>query len=532
MDQPGDSEREPRRELLESYGRVDRATAEVWQPEDVPALTAALKRALAERRSVTLRAGGHSFHDQALNDDLVISLTRLDRILDLDPLARTITVEPAVRWGDIVAAADEHGLFPYVVVSTDDATAGGTLSCDGISRHSPSYGSESAHVLSFDLLTPGADAPRTILRPELHEDDDNARIFRAVIGGFGFLGVVTRITYRLLSTRDLAPREGPLQVATRLSAVESFDELINKQMSPRCGEAGALGCPLEERPFPEHASEEASMFYSIAFLRGGNGKGAIYRSWYTRGRKLRPYLVFRPRFWLRIVLGLLASIGLVRRIGQAVTWWFIRRDTRHQIVFVNDARDFTFFMDANQAEKRLAERLGIGLPIVQQTFVVPVDRAAAFLDEVPELMDAHDIEPTLIDVLYMPADRTLMSASHGREGFACTLSFEDIRDLERRARVIHALYVLSERCYAHGGRVHFTKHVYAEPPTLAKMYGPQLAAFLALKERLDPTGLLRNAFFERVFAAPAALAATSVSPPSPSEGGREGEMAATHAPTG
>ena len=490
------------RERLITYGRTQSAWAEVWQPRDVPSLIAALKLARRDKRKVSFRASGHSFHDQALNDDLVISMSRLDRILAIDPEAQTITVQPAVRWGAIVKAALEHDLFPYVVVSTSEATAGGTLSSDGISRHSPSYGSESAHVMRFDLLTPGADAPRTIERPAVEDDDENARIFREVIGGFGYLGAVTSITYRLLSMRSIAPAGAPLRVATRVESVQSFDELINKQLRPACDEAGALGCPLEERPFSTFADEAAAMFYSVAFMRDGNGRGAIYRSWYTRAQPLRPYIVFRPHYWLRVLLGVLATIKWIRRIGFAIAWWYIQRDASEDIVFVNDALDFTFFMDANITEKELAERFGFGLPVIQQTFVVPIRRAAAFLDEVPELMAKHEIMPTLIDVLYMPSDLTLMSASHGREGFACTFSFEDIRTDGPRERVIAALHRLSERCGEHGGRVHLTKNVFARPETLAKMYEEQLPRFLALKKRLDPDCVLQNGFFERVFRAP------------------------------
>ena len=44
----------------------------------------------------------------------------------------------------------------------------------------------------------------------------------------------------------------------------------------------------------------------------------------------------------------------------------------------------------------------------------------------------------------------------------------------------------------------------ADGDPLAKMYADQLPRFLALKGKLDPDGVLRNAFFERVFEAPAA----------------------------
>ena len=485
---------------LKSYGRLDAADAEIWEPNDVPELAALLKRAIAEERRVTLRAAGNSFHDQALNEDVVISLLKLNRIIAIDEVRQTVVVEPAATWGDIVDAVSVHELVPYVVVTTTSATAGGTLSSDGISRHSPSYGSESVHVEYVDLLEPGADEPRRVYRPGPTTSAEDVELFRAIIGGFGYLGAITQICYRLLSVRGLE-RSGRLQVATRLTAVESFDELVNAQLMQTCIDCDALGEQLEARLFDPIANEKAPALYAVSFMHEGNGRGAVYRSWYTRGHGARPYLVFLPHNWLRILLGLLASVTWIRRIGRNIAWWLIQRDARAEITFINDAVDFLFFMDANVTKKRIGERLGWSMPTIQQTFVLPTGRASAFLDAVPERMAAAHIMPTLIDVLFMPEDRILMSASCNMQGFACTLSFEDIRDTARRDTVIRELEDLSELCLDMGGKVHLTKNVYVRESTLEAMYGAQVAQFMAIKRRLDPHHVLRNAFFERTFAA-------------------------------
>ncbi len=479
---------------LTSYDQLHSAEPEVWAPDSVAALASMLQRAQREGRRVTLRGGGHAFHDQALNDDLVISLGKLDRILEVDAEAQTITVEAGARWGDIVAAALAHDLVPYVVVSTSHTSAGGTMASDGISRHSPSYGSESVHIASFDLLCVGDDAPRTIT-PE-----GDGELFRAVVGGFGFLGAVTRICYRLLSVRGL-DRSGALQVATRLTAVRSFDELVEEQLLPACEACGALGAHLEARHFSDQADEAAPALYAIAFIEP-EMRGAVYRSYYTRGHGARPYLVFRRDHWLRVFLGWLAGFAWIHRIGTRIAWWFIERDAREQVTFFDDAADFLFFMDANVRKKELGARLGVPMPVIQQTFVVPVARTARFLRRASRLLRRRGIVPTLLDVLFMPEDRILMSASYALQGFACTFSFEDVRSDDKVAQVVAALESLSDLCLAHGGRVHFTKNVHVRPETLHAMYGPRLEAFMALKRRLDPDGVLQNGFFERVFAEP------------------------------
>jgi hypothetical protein len=314
------------RELIESYGRVHHARAEVAQPATVAELAATLARCAREGRHATFRAAGRSFHDQALSDDVVISLTRFDRILGIDPVAQTITVEPGVTWGRIVEAALAHGLLPYVVVTTAEATAGGTLSSDAISRHSPAYGSESAHVVGFELCAPGLPAPRWIARPRPGDDGQDARIFRAVIGGFGYLGAITRITYRLLGVRDVDGGAGELRVATRLATVESFRELCATQH--RAIESLARGRgDLEAWDFPRRADREVPAVYSVSFLHRGDGRGAVYRSWYCRGKAGWPYFVYLPRSRLVAFVGVLASFTRIRRLGQQITWRLMRLDT-------------------------------------------------------------------------------------------------------------------------------------------------------------------------------------------------------------
>jgi FAD/FMN-containing dehydrogenase len=66
------------------------------------------------------------------------------------------------------------------------------------------------------------------------------------------------------------------------------------------------------------------------------------------------------------------------------------------------------------------------------------------------------------------------------------------------AGVIGLLKRLSRACGELGGSVHLVKNVYAEPEDLRAMYAPAVAKFLELKKQLDPKGVLRNAFFDRL----------------------------------
>ena len=87
-----------------------------------------------------MRGGGHSFDAQPIGDDLVVSTERLGSIELLD--GDRVRVGPGATWGEIFAATQPHGLVPAITVTTENATAGGTLSADCLSRFSPAYGKE------------------------------------------------------------------------------------------------------------------------------------------------------------------------------------------------------------------------------------------------------------------------------------------------------------------------------------------------------------------------------------------------------
>ena len=491
------------RRILRSYSRLDETCSQVRIPVDVAELAQLLVEARDDGRAVTFRAGGWSLHDQSLNEDLVISLENLNRIEPVDVDEQQVTVGAAATWRDVVEATLAHELVPYVVPTGEQITCGGSLATDGISRYSPSFGSESRHVAAIELLVVGESEPRWIPRPDPDDHDSfDARLFRAVIGGFGYLGVVTRITYDLLSVRNVGPPRSrgnqKVRVATELWAYESFGELIDKQIE-------LLVEPIEEDlehwPMPKEADPEACpAVYAVVLPHRGNGRGAVYRSVYTRGEEGPPYIIYQPRIWFRKWMTLLLTMSSIKKLVNWIVWRSMKSDANAEGRFVNDVTDYMFFMEGQVLGKEWLEdpprKL---LPVIQQTFVVHYQRARDFLGVIPELLAEHDLEPTVFEFLFMPRDHILMSASYDTPGFAITIAFQDIESERRQEKAIAAMTKLSRILHEDfSGRIHFTKNVYAEPEIVAAMYEGQASRFLELKAQLDPQGVLRNRFFERI----------------------------------
>src|SRR5215217_7971841 len=120
---------------LESYSGLESAHRLVLRPATEDQVRAVFLYASEFGRRLTLHGGGHSFDAQALGDDLIVSLERLNRI---EVLADgTVEVGPGATWGQIVRELKRRSMVPSITVTTEHATAAGTLAANCLSRFSP-----------------------------------------------------------------------------------------------------------------------------------------------------------------------------------------------------------------------------------------------------------------------------------------------------------------------------------------------------------------------------------------------------------
>jgi len=145
------------------YRVVPRAVVE---PRDAEEAAAAVAVAAAHGVGVTARGGGTSIAGNAIGPGLVLDFSRhMNRIVEIDPDARTATVQPGAVLGAVRARAAEHGLTVGPDPSTySRCTIGGMIGNHACGPHSVAWGTtaditERLHVLRADgrLLDVGAD---------------------------------------------------------------------------------------------------------------------------------------------------------------------------------------------------------------------------------------------------------------------------------------------------------------------------------------------------------------------------------------
>ncbi|WP_437809653.1 FAD-binding oxidoreductase [Sorangium sp. So ce1078] len=484
----------PRRPLcrLQGYGGQHHSCGDLYTPSSIEELRVLFRMARRTGRRITFRAGAQSFDGQALNDDIVISMTSFTSI-EIDEERARMTVGAGATWGAIARELAARGFVPYTVVSTSHATAGGTVSGDCLSRFSGTGGKEGHYVERLTLLT----LDGQLL--SLSRDERTSALFHAVIGGLGYLGAVIDVTYRVAR---VAPAGTPIRVVTEATRCASLEELT-AMLLPRAEQLlpSEGGRAVEDGWIPE-------ALFSIAFHTLDGSKSMVLRSRYVAGtaHELRPLLNHRRSYPLRVPIEWLMRAAVVSRGVWTIIDRFVFDVSRPH---VDELMGFLFFMDGNVLANRIGQALGVPMITVQQTFMIPYDpgapeeslgRLVGFLNRIDEIATRDGIPPLLLDVLHIQGDRFLLSANHGTDGFAVTVAFAG-SDEDSVCRIRLRLTELSAHTLTLGGRVYLVKNVHATAEHLQAMYAHALPEFVRLKELVDPDGLLRNEFLERVFPA-------------------------------
>lgn len=482
--------------LFRSFGRGAAGRSICYKPASIDEVGAVFDIAKKSGQRVAIRAGGHSFHDQALHDgdtdqQIILSSDNFNAITFApygDP--NTVLLGAGVKWIDYFNAAVNHARttdgplrLPGSMQTGRRATAGGTMSGDCLSRFSAVLGKESRWIQSFRIVTTEGDL--LDVNPNTYPD-----LFYAAIGGHGYLGFVTDVTYKLIAIDSASCAR------TRIITYESFSELVAAQIH-LIEDTMQVPPPLPPRAI------SSVWFTDLADIGHPDKiKGGVFDSSYSRpsdppGTQFPPYsdIDSEGRYLTELAIrNELADLAIDETLDLMAK--------AHKDPFENDLMDFIFFMDGNtRAKDRFEKHFQPQLfPIIQQTFVIRKEDTVAFAENCERKMSSYGLRPTETDMLFVAQDDCLMSANYRLDGFAVSIAFEPVApDGVPPPKIVALMQALTKDCLSVGGRIHLVKNVYADPADLREMFSPQIKQFEAIKLRYDPSLMLQNKFSDNLF---------------------------------
>ncbi|MFA4875727.1 MAG: FAD-linked oxidase C-terminal domain-containing protein [bacterium] len=195
----------------------------VVRPRTSREISEILRLANRERFPVVPRGAGTGMSGGSIpvQGGVVLSLERMNHILEIDEQNFIAVVEPGVITGDLQREVESRGLFyPPDPASRMFCTLGGNVAeCAGGLR-AVKYGVTKDYVLGLEVVLPTGEIITTGARTA--KSVAGYDLTKLIVGSEGTLGVVTRITVRLLrlpeSVRTLAAFFNEIPVAAKTAS--------------------------------------------------------------------------------------------------------------------------------------------------------------------------------------------------------------------------------------------------------------------------------------------------------------------------
>jgi L-gulono-1,4-lactone dehydrogenase len=406
-----------------------------------PSTAAELQRVIAEADgTVHLAGSGHSFSDIVASDGCLITLERMNRVLDIDRSSGLVKVEGGITFRALNRELAGHGLALENLGDIDRQTVAGAISTatHGTGAKLQNLASQ---VTALELIL----ADGTVL--ECGETDAYPETFRAAQVGLGALGAIATLTLRCVPAFALEGIDAPAPLEDVLAG---FDQLI--------------------------AANEHFEFYVFPYCAT-----ALTRANNRTDSPPRPRS--RARAYAEDVLLINRAFEAFCRLG--------RRFPR-QIPRIN--RLVTRLAGHSRRTDR-SDRIFTSPRLVRFTemeYSLPREQTTTGLRRVLGLIGERRLAvPFPIEVRTAAADDALLSTAHGRDsGYIAVHMFEGM-EWEAYFRAVEA--TLTEL----GGRPHWGKRHFQTAADLRGRY-QEWDRFQDVRARLDPDGRFQNAYTRRV----------------------------------
>jgi L-gulonolactone oxidase len=410
------------------------------RPGSVAEIVAALERAAAAGQRVRVAGSGHSFTDAVCTDGRLLSLVRMDRVLDVDRASGLVRVEAGIAIHALSAALASHGLAFENLGDIDVQTIAGAISTathgTGARLRNLSAQVEAVELVLADGSTLTCSA-----------SDADPLTWQAARVGVGSLGVIAAVTLRAVPAFTLRGVDKPAPLGETLDRLEQLGEQndhFELFVFPHCDTAlTRTNNRVEETPRPR--SRAAAWTNDVLLTNHA------FHAFCLAGRAL-------PRWIPQLNRTVTRLAGSSTRV---------------------DRSDRIF------ASPRLVK-------FTEMEYALPREHTAEAVRRVLELIPARGFQvPFPIEVRLVAEDDALLSPAHGRPtGYVAVHMFKGMA-WEPYFRAVEA--IMDE----YGGRPHWGKRHFQTAETLRPRY-PRWGDFQAVRSRLDPSGRFANAYTDRV----------------------------------
>ena len=405
--------------------------------------------------------GGHTY----TAGGVVLNMRGFNRVLAIDPAAKTVTVESGATWDEVQRAIAPRRLALKVMQSSNIFTVGGTLSAN-------------AHGRDLDLMqvVDVVERFRLLLADGSIVEvsrEQNPELFSLVIGGYGMYGVILDVTLRVTGDELYEQQAVSLDYA-------AFPEYFAKRIKPDHDITLMLVRPSID-PDPRSFLRELVL---VTWRRAGAGPAPTDSS--TMFQLTEEAHVWRDRFFL----------GLSRRFdwAKSLRWRLQKRVElgagESRVVSRNNA------MRPPLAPLELLQYHSSHDTDIIQEYYVPVENFVPFMDRFREILRRGRMNVLSSTVRYVAPNATpVLAYAPQRETFAIIQMSNVGLSAEAQAHARAVTRELVDAAIQNGGTYYLTYQLYPSAEQLHRAYPSAQRAF-ERKRFYDPEETFTSQFYQ------------------------------------
>lgn len=415
--------------------------AHVHEPRFTDEVAAIVRTAAAAGERVKVIAGAHSFTDAAMTDGHLLSLDAMNQVLAVN--SNDVTVQAGIRLRDLNDRLDELGL---AIPNLGDINVQSIAGATSTATHGTGveFTNIAANIVGLEIVT----GDGTVLRADEQHEAELLRVARVALGA---LGIITEVTLRCVP-------------AFRLHAVETIEPLADVLAD--------FGNVMRSTDHVE--------FYMMPGARRCQVKRNTRTDEPPRPQSKASYV--RDK-WIgeNLAFGTVCRVGrrfpsLAPRVAKLVMTAASERD-------VIDRSDKVFCSPRH-------------VRFVEMEYGIPFDAVPDAIGRVVDLVSRLPFKPMFpIEVRASKGDDIPLSTANGRD--SGWIAVHQYVGVPYEAYFQGVEQIMND----YGGRPHWGKLHFQSAHTLAHRY-PEWDTFQSWRAKLDPTGLFRNSYLDRVLGSP------------------------------
>ena len=464
-------------ETLQGYSETRQSEALVAYPKSAQECQDVLDFSKKNSLTICPRAGGFSYGDMILNEDhIVINLSRMNKVKKWDADTGLIVVEPGACFADLFKITLIHNWTLSSCPGGMGVSIGGAISNNVHGKDSWKEGNFGDQIRQLKLLT----ASGEII--EIKHDDEDKKLFEAVVGGIGLLGIIIEATLQL--KKIPSPFVEVTSIVTRnLEESLTYIELFNKEW-------------------------DFSVAWADAFVKGdGLGRGFVTAARWIEDKT--------PLTAEKLASSLKVPTRIFGVFPAKLTWSLsrpffnplgIRMVNLANYKFANIKEKFgifkgskLLFTDYNFMHNKIPDLKHVYRPYGFLEFqpLIPKLCGSDALREVFKIAFRFGCQSLLCGIKAHQADQNMLSYSGDSYSVGIDVQVRG-RDMNQIRNFSDTLFKFTQDC---GGKAFLAKDELLSRNVFQKMY-PRYKEFLDIKRQIDPNELFSSDMYRRLMQTP------------------------------